>query len=159
MDVQMSRELRRFNQLIGETDRLYHEAAVRLGVSDREMNILYAVCGEGERCPLRQICRQYGVSKQTVNSALRKLEAAGMIYLESSGPRSKDVCLTQRGRELARRTAIPLMELENEIFAGWEPGEVEQYLRLTQRYLDAFREKASRLERRGPGKAGPEGSS
>ena len=58
----MSRELRRFNQLIGETDRLYHEAAVRLGVSDSEMNILYAVCGEGERCPLRQICRQYGVT-------------------------------------------------------------------------------------------------
>ena len=159
MEYSPSKAMRRCNHLVGEIDGVYHEMALKLGLSDSAMIVLYTVCDSGGPCPLRDICRRSGLSKQTLNSALRKLEAAGMISLESSGPRSKDVCLTQRGRELARRTAIPLMEVENEIFAGWEPGEVEQYLRLTQRYLDAFREKASRLERRGPGKAGPEGSS
>ncbi len=158
MDAPLSSTMRRFNQLLGETDRVYHEASVRLGVSDSEMNVLYALCGGEGRCPLRDICRQYGVSKQTINSAVRKLEAAGMIYLESSGSRSKDACLTEKGWALARRTAVPLMELESEIFAAWTPEEVEQYLRLTQRYLDAFRERLNRFqkqkgaaERAGPG--------
>lgn len=159
MAAPLSSAMRRFNQLLGETDRVYHEAAVRLGVSDSEMNVLYALCGGEGRCPLRDICHQYGVSKQTVNSAVRKLEGAGMIYLESSGPRSKDVCLTEAGWVLARRTAVPLMELESEIFAAWTPAEVEQYLRLTQRYLDAFQERLDRFQKqKGPAKrAGPGG--
>ena len=85
------------------------------------------------------------MSKQTVNSALRKLEGEGMIYLEPSGPRSKDVCLTPAGRELAGRTAVPLMELEDEIFSAWGVEEVERYLRLTQRYLEDFRRKSKRF--------------
>ena len=85
------------------------------------------------------------MSKQTVNSALRKLEGEGMIYLEPSGPRSKDVCLTPAGRELAGRTAVPLMEVEDEIFSAWGAEEVERYLRLTQRYLEDFRQKSKRF--------------
>ena len=61
------------------------------------------------------------------------------------------MCLTEEGWALARRTAVPLMELESEIFAAWTPEEVEQYLRLTQRYLDAFQERLSRFQKqKGP---------
>lgn len=145
MEVHISKELKRFDHLIGEIDGLYHDAAVALGVPDSVMGVLYTVCAKGERCPLRDICRQSGMSKQTVNSALRKLEGEGMIYLEPSGPRSKDVCLTPAGRELAGRTAVPLMEVEDEIFSAWGAEEVERYLRLTQRYLEDFRQKSKRF--------------
>ena len=145
MEVHISKELKRFNHLMGEIDGLYHDAAVALGMPDSVMGGLYTVCAKGERCPLRDICRQSGMSKQTVNSALRKLEGEGMIYLEPSGPRSKDVCLTPAGRELAGRTAVPLMEVEDEIFSAWGAEEVERYLRLTQRYLEDFRQKSKRF--------------
>ena len=124
MEVHISKELKRFNHLMGEIDGLYHDAAVALGMPDSAMGVLYTVCVKGERCPLRDICRQSGMSKQTVNSALRKLEGEGMIYLEPSGPRSKDVCLTPAGRELAGRTAVPLMEVEDEIFSAWGAEEI-----------------------------------
>ena len=161
MDVPISKELRRFNYLLGETDGVYHDAAVRMGLSDSVMRILYCLCCEGDPCPLRTIVRQSGMSKQTVNSALRKLEGAGAVYLEAAGGRSKNVCLTDAGRELAGRTAAPLMELEDEIFSAWGADEVEQYIRLTQRYLEDFREKSARFQTqkgRGRGKApGPGG--
>ena len=151
MEIRISRELERFNHLMGEIDGLYHDAAVALGLSESAMKVLYTICCHGERCPLRAICRQSGMSKQTVNSALRKLEGAGAVYLEAAGGRSKNVCLTDAGRELAGRTAAPLMELEDEIFSAWGADEVEQYIRLTQRYLDAFQERLSRFQKqKGP---------
>ena len=67
--------LQRFNYLFGETDALYHELALKLGLSDSAMKILYVICDTGEPCLLREICRRSGLSKQTLNSALRKLEA------------------------------------------------------------------------------------
>lgn len=102
-----SRALRRFNYLLSETDAAYHEAASRLGLSDSVMQILYTVCDSdsGERCPLSEVCRRTGISKQTINSALRRLEADGIVRLEQAGGRSKDVCLTRRGGELAQDPA------------------------------------------------------
>lgn len=158
MGVQISKELKRCNHLLGEIDGLYHDTAVALGLSESAMKVLYTICCHGERCPLRTICRQSGMSKQTVNSAVRKLEGEGMVCLEASGGRNKDVRLTQAGKALAGRTAVPLMELEDEIFAAWGPEEVEQYIRLVQRYLEDFREKTKRFQRRkGSGMPGPGG--
>ena len=70
-----SKEMRRYNHLVGEIDGVYHEMSLRLGLSDSAMIVLYTLCDSGGPCPLRDICRRSGLSKQTVNSALRKLEA------------------------------------------------------------------------------------
>lgn len=82
-----SEALKRFNYLLSETTTVYHDAAARLGLSYSVMQILYTVCsdGDGLRCPLSDVCRQTGISKQTVNSALRRLEAEGLAYLERAG--------------------------------------------------------------------------
>lgn len=137
-----SRALRRFNYLLSETDAAYHEAASRLGLADSVMQILYAVydSAEGDRCPLSEVCRCTGISKQTINSALRKLEADGVVRLERAGGRNKDVCLTQRGMALARSTAAKIIEAEDAVLASWPAQDVEAYLSLTERYLTAFRE-------------------
>ena len=161
MDVRISKELKRFNHLLGEIDAAYHDTAVRMGLSDSVMKVLYAICCSGERCALQTICRRSGSSKQTINSAIRKLEGEGMVRLKASGARSKDVCLTPAGKELAGRTAAPLIALEDEIFSDWSPDEVERYVRLTERYLTAFREKAGRFQKGGgtgrDGASGPGG--
>ena len=98
MDFHISGELKRYNHLITETDRAYHEASLRLGLSDSAMIILYTICEDGqERCPLKELCRRSGLSKQTVNSAIRRLESDGCLYLEAAGARNKKACLTDRG--------------------------------------------------------------
>lgn len=141
--------LRRFNYLMGETGAAYHEAALRLGLSDSAMRILYAVCdcGSGFRCSLRDVCRSSGLSKQTVNSALRKLEREGLAFVEPVGAKSKDVCLTGAGRALAEDTVLRLIAVENAIFGSWPEQDVEQYLALTEKYLAAFRNEIKNLRK------------
>ena len=118
--TQQSKQLRRFNRLVGETDAVYHELANRLGLSDSAFQILYTLKSEGGACPLRDICAFSGLTKQTVNSALRKLEAEGSVTTESSGARHKTVTLTPKGAELAEKTVAKVIEIENEILGSWQ---------------------------------------
>lgn len=136
------KELKRFNYLLGEIDAQYHEMAFMLGLSDSAMMILYAICDNGERCLLQDICRCSGLSKQTINSAIRKLEREGIVYLELVGGKNKNVCLTELGKRLAEDTVMRIMEAENDIFAAWPREDVDRYLDLTERFLEAIREKA-----------------
>lgn len=139
--------MKRFNHLLGEIESVYHEMALRFGQSDSVMNILYTICDYGESCPLQEICRRSGISKQTINSGLRKLETEGIVYLEQAGARGKNVCLTEKGKELAENTAIRVIETENGILASWPKEDVEKYLELTERFLVAIKEKAKEIDR------------
>lgn len=142
----ISKAMKRYNYLLGELNAVYHEMSLKLGLSDSAMIILYTICDQGERCPLQDICRYSGLSKQTVNSALRKLEAEGVIYLVSAGSRNKTVCLTEKGMGLAERTVKRIMQAENEIYASWPEQDVEKYLELTEHFLTALQEKAERMK-------------
>ena len=143
--------LKRYNYLFGEIEAVYHEISLQMGLSDSVSRILYAICDEGDRCPLSLICRRTGLSKQTVNSALRRLEEEGAIRLEAVNGRAKKVCLTGAGRTLADRTARRIMEMENQILAGWAPREMEQYLELTERFLHSLQSRAAAFQEEGKG--------
>lgn len=145
MDKTIMEEMRKFNYLLSEIDAAYHEAGQKLGLSDSAMQILYVICNHGEECLLSEICSLSGTSKQTINSALRKLEAEGIVRLEALTGRRKKVCLTVRGKELANGTVLRLMEIENAVFGSWAEQERELYLALTQRYLTSFQEKIKEL--------------
>ena len=141
----VSKVMKRYNYLLGELNAVYHEMSLKLGLSDSAMIVLYTICDSGSSCPLRDICLRSGLSKQTVNSALRKLEAEGVVYLEPVSARSKSVCLTEAGQALAAETAGRIIRIENDIFDSWPQADVEQYLELTERFLLALREKAEQL--------------
>lgn len=137
--------MKRYNYLLGEIEASYHELSLSLGLSDSAMKILYAVCDNGRWCLLRDICRRSGLSKQTVNSAVRKLETEEIIYLEMAGSKNKKVCLTDKGNKLAERTARQVLRIENEIFASWPPEDVQKNLELTERFLLALQEKITSI--------------
>lgn len=137
--------LKRLNCLLSEMDAAYHEAAQRQGQNDSTSRILYALCELGSPASLRAVCESTGLSKQTVNSALRRMEREGLIYLEDAG-RGKDVCLTEAGEGLACRTALRVIQAENQVFAAWPQADVEQYLALTRRFQEALGEKAKEIK-------------
>lgn len=143
----MHTDLKRFSCLTAEIDAVYHDAALRLGLSDSALMILYTVCTYGESCLLHDITRLSGVSKQTIHSALHKLADEGVVYLEPVSGRKKRVCLTETGKAFAEQTVLQVIEIENKIFGGWTEAEREMYIGLTQRYLSAFREKVKELPR------------
>ena len=145
MGEYVSAQMKRLNYLTSEIDGVYHQAALKLGLSDSEMMILYAICNEGDSCLLHDICRYSGASRQTINSGLRKLEKAGRVTLEACGGKKKRVCLTEQGGELVRNTVVRVIQAENDILDSWLEEERETYLKLTWKYLEAFRNKAKEL--------------
>lgn len=145
MKTCISNEMKRYNHLVGEIDAVYHEISLNLGLSDSAMKILYTICDNGDSCLLQEISRRSGVSKQTINSAIRKLEKEGIVYLKLTGSKNKIVCLTDEGVRLTKQTAIRLIEMENDIFASWEKNDVEKYLELTERFLTSLKEKNRNL--------------
>lgn len=142
------KELRRFNQLFAEIEAVYHEMAWKLGLSDSAERILYAICNLGVPCLLSDIVSFSGISKQTINSALRKLKQEGVLRLETIGGRKKQVFLTEEGERLVRQTAMQIIAIENEIYSGWTEEELSLYLALTQKYLSELKEKTKDLKRR-----------
>ena len=142
----VSKVMKRYNYLLGELNAVYHEMSLKLGLSDSAMIILYTICDQGERCPLQDICRYSGLSKQTVNCALRKLEAERVLYLEAAGSRNKTVCLTEKGMGLAERTFFFNDTATTEIYTSWPEQDVEKYLELTEHFLTALQEKAGQMK-------------
>lgn len=141
--------VRRCNQIMGETDAVYHGMAAELGLSDSALRVLYTIHTEGGvRCPLQDVLRGSGLCKQTVNSTLRRLEAQGMAVLDRAQGRGKDVCLTAAGRRLVQRTAARVFEAERAVFAAWTDQELAQYLALNEKYLRDIRRQAAGM--RGP---------
>ena len=140
MNTIPSKQMGRYNRLICQTQAVYHEAALRLGMADSAMGVLYELHAQGGACALQEICLGCGMPKQTINSALRKLEAQGIVTLQAHG-RSKDVCLTPAGKELAEKTAGCLIEAENEVLASWPEADTELYLNLTEAFLVGLRDK------------------
>ena len=99
--------------------------------------------------PLTQteLCNTLYLSKQTVNSALKSLEADGYIRLEcaSGNRRNKNIYLTEAGLALARRTVDNVFKMEERAFLRLSASERAAILSLGQKHLNLLREEAGRL--------------
>lgn len=132
-ELTFSRFIREFNEADKEMNIIYHHLARHYRLSDSVFWVLYLL-GEA-RGPMTQtkLCSALFLSKQTVNSALKKLESRGYLRMESmSGDRrNKLLSLTARGEERA--------------FLRLTPEERRTFLDLSHRYLNAIREEAEPL--------------
>lgn len=133
------------NYLNTELDSLYHSASLKLGMSDSVSIVLYSLCDLGNGCLLSDIYKNSGISKQTVNSAVRKLEADEIIYLELSDGKKKKVLLTDKGKDYIEKTAARIRRAETDAFNSWREEDVRTYIRLMEKYNDCFREQIKKL--------------
>ena len=83
----------------------YHEAALKMHLADSELCILYTLHTHGPGCLQSTLYKETGLTKTTVNSALKKLEKGGTLYLPPGPGRNTRVYLTESGAQLARDTA------------------------------------------------------
>ncbi|MDD3402973.1 MAG: winged helix-turn-helix transcriptional regulator [Hespellia sp.] len=132
-------EAEQYTHLAGEINSLYHEAAVKMGISDSVQNILYVISEKKGQCLQSEISRMTGISRQTINSAIRKLEKEGIVYLKQGSGRNTIVCLSEKGENFASEKIHPLYEIENRIWNEWTPNERQQYLTLTKKYRDGLK--------------------
>jgi len=138
-------KLHRINYLGAEMEALYHQASLKIGISDSAMRVLYTVYDNGGTCLLSDIYKQSGISKQTINSAIRKLEDDKILYLEQETGRGKKVYLTPKGESYVEKTAARLYAAECEVFASWSEEEIDSYIYFMEKFNESFRSRVEQL--------------
>ena len=130
-----------------EQDAIYHNVAVKYGLSDTTMWVLYNIYFAEDIITQQELCRQCFFAKQTVNTAITGLVKNGYVELESIiGTRNqKKILLTEKGARLADSTIKPLVESENKAYAVLDSTEMKAYLDMTTRLTVSLREEAEKL--------------
>lgn len=145
MGINLSDKIHQINYLSAEMDAMYHKASLKIGMADSSLRVLYTIYDHSESCLLSDIYKGVGISKQTVNSAIRKLEREEILYLEHYRGKAKKVVLTDKGKAYTRETVARLYEAEEKAFESWTEEEIDTHIRLMEKYVDSFREQVQKL--------------
>lgn len=140
-EKRMGRKLSEYNGIWKENEEIYRGAAKRLGLSEGTFWILYTLCEAGRGMTQSEVCAAMHEPKQTVNSALKKLERDGIIeLLEMKDKRSKRLHLTEKGEGLARETVDKVIVAEQRALADMKEEEVDAFFELFRTFSKRLRE-------------------
>lgn len=130
-----------------EQDSIYHNVAVRFGLSDTAMWVLYLISETGETLTQQDLCRQNFSPKQTIHTAINSLVKSGLVALiPIPGTRNhKKVLLTAAGQEMAEATVNLLKQAEQNAYGKLTRAELQAYLDTTSRLTAHLREETDKL--------------
>ena len=133
----LSTRLFALNEAWKENANIYRQMAKQMNLTDMAMWAMWALytlrVEPGEMTQSR-MCEFLHEPKQTINSALKKMEADGLITLQSgSNRRTKTIHLTAAGEALARETADRVAETEQQALAQFSEEEANQLFSLLRR--------------------------
>ena len=144
---EIRQQLREFNNILKETNAAYSELAKQNGLSDCAFWLMYSIREADGKCTQKDLCDQWIISKQTVNSALKGLEKNGYIILSASPTdrRSKYITLTGKGVEFAHEHIDIVFDLEQLVFQKMSDAESAAMIESTRKYQELFRAEMKRF--------------
>lgn len=133
----VSKRLAEYNSIIKEHEDLYRQLAKRFGMSECSFWILYSLRETNTSITQSELCYALSQPKQTINSALKKMQDYGFIeLLISQDRRKKFIHLTDKGALLAQETVDKVILLENQTFDTFTEEEQSLFLQLLHKYTD-----------------------
>ena len=132
----MSPALSMFNHIYKEFNEIYHEATLKMGLSDSAFDILYSIVDLGKYSCL---------SKQTVNSSIKKMANLNYLTFKPGKGRVMQIFLTDKGRHLLDEKIYPIIKKENEAFLCMTDEECRLMLELYEKYNNALKNKFKEL--------------
>lgn len=141
----MSPALSMFNHIYKEFNEIYHEATLKMGLSDSAFDILYSIVDLGDGCSQSDICKYSCLSKQTVNSSIKKMASLNYLTFKPGKDRVMQIFLTDKGRQLLDKKIYPIIKKENEAFLCMTDEECRLMLELYEKYNNALKNKFKEL--------------
>ncbi|HQO11894.1 MAG TPA: MarR family transcriptional regulator [Petrotogaceae bacterium] len=137
-------QLMEYYQIFKETDAIYNRLAKRAGLAESAYWVIYSIRMMDGRCTQKEICSQWSLSKQTVNSGLKYLEKEGLIMLAefSEDRRSKEILLTENGEKFSKKYIDTVFEMEMETFEKMSDRERKGLIDSSRRYRDLLQKQA-----------------
>lgn len=131
--------LYQFNSISKEIDNIYRNTAKKYGLSDCTFWIIYVLRETEKSCTQTELCNRMFEPKQTVNSALKKLENDGYISLKHiSNMKNKEIELTQKGKQLAHTTADEVLKAEYKAFNALSNDELTIFINLYRKLASSL---------------------
>lgn len=137
--------MKEFNRIFKKCNHIYHDIALKLGLSDSGFDILYTLCDIGDGCLQKDICDATMLSKQTIHSSVQKLAKDGYLSLQPGKGRDLHIHLTPAGKALMEEKIAPAIQIENLAFTDMTDDEQAEFLRLNRKYADSLRKHAAQL--------------
>lgn len=140
------RQLREHYALWNTTNRLYFRWARDRGMTYDSLFVLYAIYyGKGSSCQ-KEICEEWSMPKQTVNSILKNYEKKGHICFQQSekDKRNKTIQLTEEGRQFAEKVVLELERAEMAVLQKIGEEDMETLLRINRLLVGYFQEELER---------------
>ena len=125
-----------YNKIFGRMNSVYHEAALKLGLSDSKFDILYALCSHEDGCYQSVLYKETWKTKSTINSAIRSMEKEGILYLIPAEGRNTRVYLTEKGKRLTENTVCKIIAMENTIYHSWTPEQQQLFLQINRDFTE-----------------------
>ena len=147
-NIGAERQLSEYNHLYKENTAIYRDLSVRMGLTESTFWILYTLRVEESPVTQSDMCAILGYPKQTVNSALKKLEQEGLLSLSGGrGRGGKPIRLTEAGIKLAEQTVDFVIEAEQRALLDLSTGEQTRLLTLMRRYNYALASHFSAMDK------------
>ena len=132
--VEQNARLFSLNTVWKENSDIYRRMAKSIGLTETELWILYTLRVEPGEITQSRMCEFLHEPKQTVNSALKKMEAGGLLVLESGqNRRAKTIRLTETGLRLAQKTVDRVWQTETLALSQFSEEDAERMFALMRR--------------------------
>ena len=130
-----------------EADDVYHILALKFGLSDSAMWILYTMREADRELTQSEIAEEMSMSRQTINSAIKNLEKQGYLHMAPvpGDRRNKTLSFTEKGEDFVKRTVDRILDLEHQVFERLEVQEQEQITEILRKYTRFMREGAEKI--------------
>lgn len=148
MKIQYVAGLSEFYRMEKEVEAAYRTYAAAQGISESALQILYSLYLADGETTQTEICADWSVPLQTINSSLKKLERAGLLRLvcKEENRREKRILLTRAGEALAEALIAPLVRAENESFLRLTRQEQDALIALTRKQCDILKEQIAQID-------------
>lgn len=145
--TEIKEQLSQLNKMSNKSEALYHKVAFSIGISDSSLGVLYTLLDAEAPCSQYDLCSEWSIPKQTINTAVAALQKKGVVFLSPiPGTRNKkNIAFTEFGRDFAEKTVDILRMAELDALAELSPEERELYIRLNEKYNCRLIEKLYRI--------------
>ena len=141
LQEEIRKHLDQYYTILNATNNLYSAWAKQKGLSYHTLLVLYALCRSGSGCRQSDICNDWMIPKQTVNSVLKSLEARGYVsyQVQPEDRRNKRVLLTPAGLAYAQPILEDLYRLEASALAEMPPETLRQIIDNDRQFYDGLK--------------------
>ncbi|MCI5822347.1 MAG: helix-turn-helix domain-containing protein [Lachnospiraceae bacterium] len=145
INLPINASLQEYNRICKEINKIYREAAQKLGLSNSAFDIFYTICEYEDGCQQKDICEATFLPKQTVHSAIHNLEKEGLIVLTPGKGRGVKITLSGLGKEKIIPLMKPVFQGESAAFDAMTLEDSKTLLDLSNQYVSHLRDAFSDL--------------